>query len=458
MKKAKTTFTCQSCGAQHSKWTGKCDSCGGWNTLEEQAPQNIVSYSRLKTKGHTLKTVTLHQQAKSYDRYKTHWHEFDHVCGGGLVAGSVVLIGGDPGIGKSTLLLQVLDKLNSKNSNLPCLYISGEEGEDQILMRAHRLQIKNPNIQVCASTHLSDIIETLSQPTPPPIVVIDSIQTMHHTAIDSAPGTVSQVRACAHELISIAKKNNIILFIVGHVTKEGTMAGPKVLEHMVDTVLYFEGEKTRHFRILRAVKNRFGPADEIGVFEMSTQGLQDIANPSSLFLNLQDSQKREGTAIFAGIEGSRPILVEVQALVGPQIPSPPRRTVVGWDHARLSMILAVLEARCGLSFSQREVYLNIVGGLKISEPAADLAVAAALISSRVQKPLPEDSIFVGEIGLSGEVRYAFNMEARLKEAKKLGFSKAYLPENKTDKFKAQKDFSTQPIRHLQNLVQQFKCM
>ncbi len=349
--------------------------------------------------------------------------EFDRVCGGGLVPGSAILVGGDPGIGKSTLLLQVVGMLSASSE---CIYVSGEESVDQVRMRARRLGLGDRKVSLAAATNVRDLITTLEKNTTVGVVVIDSIQTMFVDSLDSAPGTVAQVRTSAQELIRIAKRRGFCLLLVGHVTKEGTIAGPRVLEHMVDTVLYFEGDRGHQFRILRGIKNRFGPTDEIGVFEMTEAGLMEVENPSALFL----AQRRgdvSGATVFAGIEGSRPVLVEIQALVAPSTLGTPRRAVVGCDSGRLSMILAVLEARCGISFSGKDVYLNVAGGLRVSEPAADLAVVAALISAQNDEPMPSDSVVFGEIGLSGEVRPVGQADLRLKEAQKLGFSRAFTP-------------------------------
>lgn len=349
--------------------------------------------------------------------------EFDRVAGGGLVSGSVILIGGDPGIGKSTLLLQVMCRLAA---DARCAYISGEEAIDQVRMRAVRLGTASAPVRLAAATNVSDIVAALDHPQGAEFCVIDSIQTMYLDALDSAPGTVAQVRASAQELIRLAKRRGTVMLFVGHVTKEGAIAGPRVLEHMVDTVMYFEGERGHQFRILRAVKNRFGPTDEIGVFEMTDRGLAEVSNPSALFL----AERRgdvSGAAVFAGIEGTRPVLVEIQALVAPSPLGTPRRAVVGWDSARLAMVLAVLETRCGVSVGANDVYLNVAGGLRIAEPAADFAVAAALVSSLTGIPVPPDAVVFGEVGLAGEVRAVSHTDLRLKEAAKLGFTSALMP-------------------------------
>ena len=420
MAKASVKFICQECGTWHSKWVGKCEGCHAWNTLVEEVVQ--VKKTALPTTASTP-FVAVDAAMEELPRLLTGVGEFDRVCGGGLVPGSVLLVGGDPGIGKSTLLLQVVAAFSQRGN---CVYVSGEEAVSQIRMRAKRLNV-NPasTLQLAAATHVQEIIQAIeNHPEKLQIAIIDSIQTLTSEGVDSAPGTVSQVRACTYELINLAKKKNITVILVGHVTKEGVIAGPRVLEHMVDTVLYFEGDRNYHYRILRSVKNRFGATDEIGVFEMTGTGLQEVANPSALFLNSHEYPV-SGSAIFAGLEGTRPILMEIQALVAPSYLATPRRTSVGWDSSRLSMIIAVLETRCGMSFANKDVYLNIAGGLKIFEPAADLAVAAALVSALTNVPSPPQSVFFGEIGLSGEVRPVHQTDLRLKESQKLGFEVGY---------------------------------
>ena len=423
MARAQTRYVCQQCGTSYPKWAGRCESCGGWNTLvEEQARQ--ASPRGLGTgKGRKLDFTGLSGGGEKLKRRVCGIAEFDRVCGGGLVPGSALLVGGDPGIGKSTLLLQAVAALAAGAS---CVYISGEESLDQVRLRAERLGVAGAPVQLAAGTSVRDIAASLDRSDAPDVVVIDSIQTLFLDSLDSAPGTVSQVRAAAHELIRLAKERGFSLLLVGHVTKEGMIAGPRVLEHMVDTVLYFEGDRGHQFRILRAVKNRFGPTDEIGVFEMTDRGLAEVPNPSALFLAERRGEVA-GSAVFAGMEGTRPVLVEIQALVAPSPPGTPRRAVIGWDGNRLAMILAVLDARCGLSIGANDVYLNVAGGLRIAEPAADLAVAAALLSAATQQPVPADTVVFGEIGLSGEVRPVAQPEARLKEAGKLGFAAAWMP-------------------------------
>ncbi|GIU67244.1 DNA repair protein RadA [Candidatus Phycosocius spiralis] len=349
--------------------------------------------------------------------------EFDRVCGGGLVAASSILVGGDPGIGKSTLLLQAV--AGAALLDVKSVYVSGEEAVAQIQERAKRMGLEKASVQLAAETHLETILDGLKREKPH-LVIIDSIQTVWTDTLTAAPGTVAQVRACAHELVSFAKKAGTIIILVGHVTKDGQIAGPRVVEHLVDGVLQFEGERGHHFRILRGLKNRFGPTDEIGVFEMGDTGLREVSNPSQLFLDNR-GHSRPGSVVFAGIEGTRPLLVEIQALAAPTAFGAPRRAVVGWDATRLAMILAVLETRCGIAFGGRDVYLNVAGGLRITEPAADLAVAAALISALFDIALPEECVVFGEIALSGDVRPVTRAEARLKEALKLGFNKVYLP-------------------------------
>ena len=426
MAKAQASFTCSACGAAHSKWSGRCDSCGEWNTILEEAPLSSGPGTRTlgAAKGHAIPLSSLSTQEAPPPRTRSGMEEVDRVLGGGLVPSSAILVGGDPGIGKSTLLLQAAASFARKG--LKCLYISGEEAAAQVRMRAQRLNLADAPVQLGAETNLRDILTTLDAERPD-LVVIDSIQTMWADMVDSAPGSVSQVRAACHELVTFAKKRGTAVVLVGHVTKEGQIAGPRVVEHMVDTVLYFEGERGHQFRILRAVKNRFGPADEIGVFEMTGGGLAEVANPSALFLS-ERGQAAPGSAVFAGIEGTRPVLTEIQALVAPSSLASPRRTVVGLDSGRVSTILAVLESRCGIPFAGLDVFLNVAGGMKVQEPAADLALAAALLSAREDVALPPDMVIFGEISLSGALRPVGQAENRLKEAEKLGFSQAIAPE------------------------------
>ena len=420
MPKATAHYMCQACGAVTSKWAGRCEACGEWNSIIEEK-QEITPKGLTSGKGKKLGLVPLSIEVEDAPRRETGVAELDRVLGGGLVEGSAVLIGGDPGIGKSTLLLQAA--VRAATGGLSCVYVTGEESVAQVSLRARRLGLVHPGVSLAAATSVRDILASLDAPQPPDMVVIDSVQTMVVDNIEAAPGTVSQVRAASHELIRLAKRRGFTLFLVGHVTKDGQIAGPRVLEHMVDTVLYFEGERAHPYRILRAVKNRFGGTDEIGVFTMTDLGLQEVANPSALFLS-ERSEHVSGASVFAGMEGSRPLLVEIQALVTPSYMSSPRRAVVGWDGNRLAMVLAVLETRLSARFSDQEVYLNVAGGLRIGEPAADLAVAAALLSAQSGVPIAADTVIFGEIGLSGEVRRVSRTEARLKEAEKLGFKKA----------------------------------
>jgi DNA repair protein RadA/Sms len=430
MAKSNTIFTCQACGAIWPKWAGKCEACGEWNSLVEETATRAVVPGALAAptgkKSKALAFVELTGEQEPPERLASGISEFDRVCGGGLVPASALLIGGDPGVGKSTLLLQAAAALARRGMSVA--YVTGEEAEAQVQERARRLKAADAPVQLAAETDLGKILEGLKS-LKPDVVIVDSIQTVWADGVEAAPGTVAQVRACAHELVRFAKKSGTVVILVGHVTKDGQIAGPRVVEHLVDAVIYFEGERGMPFRILRAVKNRFGPTDEIGVFEMIEQGLVETPNPSALFLGASGA-RASGAAVFAGVEGSRPVLVEIQALAAASAYGTPRRAVVGWDSARLAMILAVLETRCGLSFSGRDVYLSVAGGLRITEPAADLAVAAALISSLVDQPLPLQCVAFGEVALSGEVRPAGRSDLRLKEAAKLGFEQAFAPAQK----------------------------
>ena len=419
------SFSCNACGASFNKWSGRCDACGAWNTITEEAPLSAgpASKSLGAKRGSPIQLTDLATEEAPPPRTNSGISELDRVLGGGLVPSSAILVGGDPGIGKSTLLLQAAARF--AQAGLKTIYVSGEEASAQVRMRAQRLGLADAPVQLAAATNLRDILTTL-ETEKPRLAVIDSIQTMWADNVESAPGSVSQVRAAAHELTNFAKRRDMSVILVGHVTKDGQIAGPRVVEHMVDTVLYFEGERGHQFRILRAVKNRFGPADEIGVFEMTGAGLAEVLNPSALFLS-ERGQPSPGSVVFAGVEGTRPLLVEFQALVAPSPHSQPRRSVVGWDGGRLAMILAVLEARCGIPFAGLDVYLNVAGGMKVSEPAADLAVAAALLSAREDKPLPAETVIFGEISLSGALRPVNQTENRLKEAQKLGFTAAIAP-------------------------------
>jgi DNA repair protein RadA/Sms len=418
-------YACQSCGAVHAKWSGQCQGCGAWNTLVEEIsirPPGALAPSR-GARASGLAFEGLQSQSPNPKRLTTGLDEFDRVCGGGVVPGSALLLAGDPGVGKSTLLLQVC--AHAARRGAACAYISGEEAVEQIRGRARRLGLADAPVKLAAETALRSIVEALKRDAFD-LVVIDSIQTLWSDAHEAGPGSVTQVRACAAELVRLAKKRGVAVILVGHVTKDGQIAGPRVVEHLVDAVLAFEGERGYPFRILRGAKNRFGATDEIGVFEMGDAGLAEVRNPSALFLN-EGGQRAAGAAVFAGIEGSRPVLVEFQALVAPSVYGTPRRAVVGWDSGRLAMVMAVLEARCGLGFAARDVYLNVAGGLRISEPAADLAAAAALASSALDVALPQDCVVFGEISLSGDIRPVSRTETRLKESAKLGFARALAP-------------------------------
>ena len=420
------SFTCAACGATSSKWAGRCDACGAWNSVHETVPLSAGPGKKSLggKRGAKILLSDLATEETPPPRVLSGIAELDRVLGGGLVPASAILVGGDPGIGKSTLLLQGAAAF--ARAGQKALYISGEEASAQVRMRARRLGLQDAPVQLACETNLRDILTTL-EAEKPGLAIIDSIQTMWADNVESAPGSVSQVRAATHALTTFAKQRNMSVILVGHVTKDGQIAGPRVIEHMVDTVLYFEGERGHQFRILRAVKNRFGPADEIGVFEMTGAGLAEVSNPSALFLSAREAPS-PGSVVFAGIEGTRPVLCELQALVAPSPHAQARRTVVGWDSGRLAMILAVLEARCGIPFAGLDVYLNVAGGLKISEPAADLAVACALLSAREDVTLPADTVVFGEISLSGALRAVSQTENRLKEAQKLGFTKAIAPQ------------------------------
>jgi DNA repair protein RadA/Sms len=452
MAKPVSRFVCQSCGAITPKWAGRCEACGEWNTIVEEAAAPGPAKGRSARK---LEFVDLAGAATPPPRVPVGIAELDRVLGGGLVPGSAVLLAGDPGIGKSTLLLQAAARLAQSGRRV--MYVSGEEAVDQVRLRARRLGLHKAPLELAASINLRDIAAAIGEARDAALVVIDSIQTMWMEGIDSAPGSVSQVRASAFELIRAAKQQDTALVLVGHVTREGTIAGPRVLEHMVDAVLHFEGDRGHQFRILRGVKNRFGATDEIGVFEMGEGGLSEVANPSALFL----AERRgniSGSAVFAGVEGTRPVLVEVQCLLSANPGGSPRRSVIGWDSGRLSMLLAVLETRCGLKLGATDVYLNVAGGLRISEPAADLAVAAALASAATDTPTDPACVFFGEVGLSGEVRQVAHAEGRLKEAAKLGFTRAALPRRVAGgnrKLAAPEGLALDEIGHLGDLVAKF---
>src|SRR5437764_4441756 len=447
MARRDPSFICQNCGAAYTRWQGKCDACGEWNSIVEEAAERTKIPGRAPRKGRLFALESLTGNAQEAPRLASGVAEFDRVTGGGFVKGSVLLVGGDPGIGKSTLLIQVAAAIALQGQR--AIYISGEEAVAQVRLRAERLGVAAAEVELAAETAIEDILATLGAGETPRLVVIDSIQTMWTDVVESAPGTVTQVRASAQSLIRFAKRSGAAVILVGHVTKDGQIAGPRVVEHMVDAVLSFEGEGSQQFRILRAIKNRFGPTDEIGVFEMTGAGLREVANPSALFLSERDLGS-PGTAVFAGVEGTRPLLVEIQALVAPTTLGTPRRAVVGWDPNRLSMILAVLEAHCAVRLSGHDVYLNVAGGLRIQEPAADVAAAAALVSSLSHAALPAHAVYFGEISLSGAIRPVPQSAARLREAQKLGFTRAIAPEAARND--APDGFAVSALTSLDNLV------
>ena len=430
MAKPKRRYACQACGSITHRWQGQCADCAEWNTLVEEAPETVFSAKHdLSSGGRGISFEALDAPSERLARRGTGIAEFDRALGGGLVPGSAILMGGDPGIGKSTLLLQAAARI--ANSGGDVVYISGEEAAGQVRMRADRLGLAGAPIRFAAATSVRDILTTLGGMSAPTLLVIDSIQTMYSDQIEGAPGTVSQVRGCAFELIRYAKEAGCALVLVGHVTKDGNIAGPRVLEHMVDVVMAFEGERSHQYRILRSLKNRFGPVDEIGVFAMAGQGLEEVSNPSSLFLSGREDVV-PGSAVFPAMEGTRPVLVEIQALIVRLASgATPRRAVVGWDSGRMAMLLAVLEARCGLNFSSAEVYLNVAGGYRLADPAADLAVAAALVSALADKPLPSGAVWFGEVSLAGEIRPVAHAGLRLRESVKLGFREACGPSDST---------------------------
>jgi DNA repair protein RadA/Sms len=428
MAKSRSNYICQNCGAVTTKWAGRCDACGEWNTIVEELDTGGIASGpasqQSKRKGRPVALVPLSGDTDDAPRTPTGIAEFDRVTGGGFVKGSALLVGGDPGIGKSTLLMQAAAALARRGSRV--IYVSGEEAVAQVRLRAQRLGLADAAVELAAETNVEDILATLKEGPRADLVILDSIQTLWTDLAESAPGTVTQVRACAQAMIKYAKASGSAIVLVGHVTKDGQIAGPRVVEHMVDAVMYFEGEGGHSYRILRTIKNRFGATDEIGVFEMSDKGLREVANPSALFLG-ERNEKAPGAAVFAGMEGTRPLLVEIQALVAPSPLGTPRRAVIGWDSSRLSMVIAVLEAHCGVKLTTHDVYLNVAGGYRISEPAADLAVAAALVSSLSGLALPRDCVYFGEISLSGAVRPVGHGVQRVKEAEKLGFRQAVFP-------------------------------
>ena len=454
MARSRTQFVCQNCGSVHARWSGKCESCGEWNTIVEEDQSVGIgagppsAMARSVRKGRAINLFALSGDNEEAPRIATGLLELDRATGGGFVRGSALLIGGDPGIGKSTMLMQAAAALARRGHRV--IYVSGEEAVAQVRLRAQRLGATDTSVLLAAETNVENILATVSGKDRPDLVIIDSIQTLWSDSAEPAPGTVTQVRVGAQAMIRFAKQTGAAVVLVGHVTKDGQIAGPRVVEHMVDAVLYFEGDRGHHYRILRTVKNRFGPTDEIGVFEMSDRGLREVENPSELFLGERNARSA-GAAVFAGMEGTRPILVEVQALVAPSPLGTPRRAVVGWDNARLSMILAVLEAHCGVRLSNHDVYLNVAGGYRINEPAADLAVASALVSSLAGLALPNDCVYFGEVSLSGSVRQVSHAAQRLKEAEKLGFASAVIPAGSSD-VTAGREASVSAVENLADVV------
>jgi DNA repair protein RadA/Sms len=422
MAKQKTIFTCQNCGYKSPKWLGRCPDCGVWNSLVEEVVaidnRSAVKKRRESDKPQRIDTIILDKES----RYRTGLGEFDRTLGGGVVPGSLVLIGGDPGIGKSTLILQVVQKLAHQGYRI--LYISGEESTQQIKLRAQRLSADSPEIYLLCETCLEDMIERLDE-LAPRVVVIDSIQTIYTETLSSAPGSIGQVREATSMLMNLAKRSGRALFLIGHVTKDGAIAGPKVLEHLVDTVLYFEGDGSHRYRILRSAKNRFGPTNEIGAFEMTDRGLEEVGNPSEIFLE-DRARDVSGSVVISCMEGSRPLLIELQALVCSSSLAVPRRTTIGVDPNRVSLLAAVLSRRGGIKLGDRDIFINVAGGIRIDEPAIDLGIIATIASSFLNKPIPRSTVVFGEVGLSGEVRGVSQTETRLKEAVKLGFSQGLI--------------------------------
>lgn len=451
MAKKKTKFICQNCGSVQLKWMGRCPDCDEWNTLVEELEEKVVDRRNIKfiDKISSKKPIKINEiEIGKEERFKTNIDEFDRVLGGGIVKGSLVLIGGAPGIGKSTLLIQVAKILD--NIGKKVLYVSGEESVAQIKLRSDRLEIKSDDIYLFGENNLYNI-EKIVEELEPEILIIDSIQTMYNPDLSSAPGSVSQVRDSTSALMKLCKGRGISTFIVGHVTKDGGLAGPRVLEHMVDTVIYFEGDRYNTYRMIRAVKNRFGSTNELGLFEMNDKGLKEILNPSSVLIS-ERNKEVSGSCISSIMEGTRPILVEVQALVSPSNIGIPRRTSLGIESSRLSLLLAVLEKRIGINASSKDVYLNIVGGLKFSEPAMDLAIISSIVSSHKNISISEKTVVIGEVGLTGEVRGVSFLEKRLLEAKKLGFEKAIIPKSNLKNVKDIKELKIYGVDNVKNAL------
>lgn len=452
MAKRKNKFVCQDCGYESAKWMGKCPGCGNWNTMVEeiQAPASggrHVSSAAGRKVSKPEKITALESQKEP--RITTEMKEFNRVLGGGVVPGSLVLIGGDPGIGKSTLLLQISSQIAKKK--MPVLYVSGEESTRQTKLRAERLGVDEDELYVLSETNLQDISNQIEQ-LQPQLVIIDSIQTIYREEVASAPGSVSQVRECTGELMRIAKTNHISIFIVGHVTKEGSIAGPRLLEHMVDAVLYFEGERHHTYRILRGVKNRFGSTNEMGIFEMREEGLREVLNASEIFLE-ERTAGAAGSTVVASMEGTRPVLVEIQALISPSSFGNPRRMATGIDYNRVPLLMAVLEKRVGFMLQNQDAYIKVAGGVKLDEPAIDLAIAISIASSFRDQPTEPKDIFIGEVGLTGEIRRVSRIEQRVQEAAKLGFKRAICPKNNLDGWNTPKDIQVIGVSTVQEALE-----
>lgn len=453
MAKRKMKYVCQECGYESAKWMGKCPGCNNWNTLVEEMEASPASSRHTMTRGaktkHQPESITAVETQKE-PRMTTSMEEFNRVLGGGIVPGSLALIGGDPGIGKSTLLLQISAQLADKH--LPVLYISGEESVRQTKLRADRLGVTSDLLYVLSETNLLDIVNQIEQ-IKPSLVVIDSIQTIYREEISSAPGSVSQVRESTSELMRVAKSNGIPIFIVGHVTKEGAIAGPRMLEHMVDAVLYFEGERHHTYRIVRSVKNRFGSTHEMGIFEMKEEGLREVMNPSEIFLE-ERSQGAAGSTVVASMEGTRPVLVEIQALISPTSFGNPRRMATGIDTNRVPLLMAVLEKRVGLMLQNQDAYIKVAGGVKLDEPAIDLAVAVSIASSFRNQPTKPEDIVIGEVGLTGEVRRVARFEQRVQEAAKLGFKRVICPEKNLEGWRPPESIEVLGVNTVQEALEE----
>lgn len=446
MAKNQTIFVCSSCGNESPKWLGKCPACNSWNTFyEEKIVKTKQSNERKAISSEMLKLNSV--EVEKYSRYKTGYEELDRVLGGGLVQGSLILLGGEPGIGKSTLILQICDKVKTDGM---VLYISGEESGSQIKMRADRLNIKNDNIMFLGETSI-EIIEEVIEKSKPSLVIIDSVQTMYSEELSAAAGSVSQVREITSRVMQMCKKANITTILIGHVTKDGNIAGPRVLEHMVDAVLYLEGERYFSYRILRGVKNRFGSTNEVGLFEMREEGMCEIENPSEILISEREGNP-SGSVIVASLEGTRPMLIEIQALLSPTAFGMPKRTGIGVDYNRMALLMAVLEKRAGLHISNYDAYINVVSGIRIDEPAIDLGVALAIASNFKNVPLPKDLVVIGEIGLTGEIRSVNSIEKRVKEAEKMGFKTCVIPESAKKQLKGKFEINVIGVKEIKEAL------